>query len=246
MEDPNGGVVLICVYNFPGLFQATIKMLDAYIPPGTMMAIREPWYKISGGDAARSSAFIRVDSPSDIIILDPSHPILQGITWKGISMTSPVSTTAEMWRGVGNRYFKDGLFIPAALAWSRGLSVDPSAYILRLNRAQAYVKLGWFSAALSDALHIASESQYPQDSQRKALYRVATAEYGLGRYIDTLETLDRFDSLQAHGDPAVSSLRSRSRQRLEEMDGRYVWTEMFEAGQVPVPHLDVADLSVPP
>ena len=121
------------------------------------------------------------------------------------------------------------------------LGVDPGMHALHLNRAQVYIKLEWFSAALADALHVAGAPQCPPAIKDKALYRSAAAEYSLGRYT---ETLDRLNSLG--DDPSDFSLRSRSKQRLDEMtDGKYAWTEMFRAGQAPVPHLDVADLVSP-
>lgn len=188
-------------------------------------------------------AFIKVDSPSDIVILEPSNNILQNIRWK----TSPaiyryaLTTTAE-WKGKGNKYFQDTLFVPAALAWSRGLELDPSSHALRLNRAQAYIKLEWFPAALADAMHVLSTSEsLPLSMSTKASYRAASAEYGLGRYshaLDRLETLDE--------DTNIESLKSRCCQRSREaMMGEYLWAEMFRAGQNSVPRLDVAQYTHP-
>jgi hypothetical protein len=179
VEDPNGDVVLLTIYNLPGLFQANLKVLNAHFPIGTVIAIREPWMKMSSA-TIHPDAFIRVDSPSDIVILEPSNNILQNIRWK----TSPaiyryaLTTTAE-WKGKGNKYFQDTLFVPAALAWSRGLELDPSSHALRLNRAQSYIKLEWFPAALADAMHVLSTSEsLPLSMSTKASYRAASAEYG--------------------------------------------------------------------
>ena len=41
------------------------------------------------------------------------------------------------------------------------LGVDPGMHALHLNRAQVYIKLEWFSAALADALHVAGAPQCP-------------------------------------------------------------------------------------
>jgi len=70
------------------------------------MAIREPWLKMAAGAGAPYAGFMRVDSPSDVVMLDPSDPILHGIVWYTTIMTAPLAaTTAEQWKGVGNKFF---------------------------------------------------------------------------------------------------------------------------------------------
>lgn len=241
IEDPNGDVVLLTVYNFPGLFLATTKVLDAHFPIGTVMAIREPWMKVPNTSSI-SGAMIRVDSPSDIAILEPSNPILEGVKWR----TTPTVyrhpfTSAGQWKEQGARCFKDALFIPAALAWSRGLELDPSMHALYLNRSQAYIKLGWFSAALADAAHVLSEPQLDTLTITKAMYRAASAEYGLGRYSHALARLETLDE-----EISIKTLKSRCRARIAEAaTGEYAWIDMFHAGQHEVPHLDVAEFVNP-
>jgi hypothetical protein len=116
-------------------------MLNAYFPPGTVMAIWEPWLKMSGSGNTRN-VFIRVDAPSDVIMLDPSDTILQEITWKYTITTAPLLVMKpEEFKAISNRYFGKSLFVPAALAWSRGLRADSAMHALWLNRAQAYIKL---------------------------------------------------------------------------------------------------------
>ena len=201
------------------------------------MAIREPWMKMSAA-SSHPSAFIRVDSPSDIIILEPSHPTLHAVRWK----ISPVVychtfTTALQWKDLGTKFFKDCLFIPAALAWSRGLDNEPSMHALRLNRSQAYIRLEWFSAALVDAIHVLSAPELLPQIANKASYRAACAEYGLQHYSDALTRLELLEE-----DVEVKNLKSRCHQRLlETTKGHYDWLRMFRDGQASVPHLDVAE-----
>jgi hypothetical protein len=237
VEDPNGGVILVSLYNFPGLFLADMKVLEAYFPIGTVMVIREPWMKMSSA-TSHPSAFIRVDSPSDIVILEPSHPALHTVRWK----TSPVVyrhtfATALQWKDLGTKLFKNSLFIPAALAWSRGIDNDPSMHALRLNRSQAYIQLGWFSAALVDATCVLSALESLPQMEKKASYRAACAEYGLQRYSDALARLELLEE-----DIEVKSLKSRCHQRLlEATKGQYDWLRMFQDGQASIPRLDVAE-----
>jgi len=241
VEDPNGDVVLVSLYNFPGLFLADLKVLEAHFPIGTVMAIREPWMKMSS-TSSHPSPFIRVDSPSDIVILEPSHPTLHAVRWK----TSPfvyrhTFTTALQWKDLGTKLFKACLFIPAALAWSRGIDNDPSIHTLHLNRSQAYIRLGWFSAALVDATHVLSALESLPQIEKKASYRAACAEYGLQRYSDALARLELLEE-----DTEVKLLKFRCHQRLQEATkGQYDWLRMFQDGQASVPHLDIAEFIHP-
>jgi len=225
------------VYNFPGLFLAEAKTLEAYFAVGTVMAIREPRMRFSS-----SNGFIRIDSPSDIIFLEPSNPILADVKWN----TSPYVykdqfTTPEQWKGVGNKFFMDGLFVPAARAWSRGLETNPDLHPLRLNRSQAYIQLEWFSAALADALHALSSPGCEATISRKASYRAACAEYGMGCYSEALIRLEALDK-----DADAQSLITRCRKRIKESTtGEYAWLEMFRAVQRAEIHIDVAEFIHP-
>lgn len=201
------------------------------------MAIREPWMKISA-ESSHPSFFIRVDSPSDIVLLEPSDPTLRSVRWK----TAPVVyrhtlSSALQWKDLGTKIFKDRLFVPAALAWSRGINSDPSMHALLLNRSQAYLRLEWFSAALVDATHVLSTHELLPQMEKKASYRAACAEYGLQRYTDALARLELLEE-----DVEVKSLKSRCHQRfLEATKGQYDWLRMFQDGQGSVPRLDVAE-----
>lgn len=84
VEDMSGACVLLALYNFPGLFQASEQTIDAYLPMGQILVIREPWLKSSAA-GPQSHSFIRVDSPSDVMLLYGSEDVLQGTKWhKGL------------------------------------------------------------------------------------------------------------------------------------------------------------------
>ena len=241
VEDPQGQVISVSVYNFPGLYLAESRTLRAYFPVGTVMAIREPWMRFSSL-LSTSTGFIRVDSPSDIIFLEPSNPILADVKWS----TSPhvyhhQFTSPEQWKSLGNKFFTDGLFVPAARAWTRGLERDPSMHSLRLNRSQAYIRLEWFSAGLADAVHVLSSPGCEAAISRKASYRAACAEYGMGCYSEALARLETLDK-----DADIRSLTTRCRKRIKESTtGEYAWLEMFRAVQRAEIHMDVAEFVHP-
>lgn len=237
VEDPDGNAVLVSLYNFPGLFQATPGALDAQFPVGLILAIREPYFKVP---SIGNDAFIRVDSPSDIILVNSSDPLAQGVVWQSIrNVAIDFSDDAERCKALGNKYFKEGYLIPAALAWTRGMKANPSLYTLWLNRSQAYMRLEWFSAAVKDAMHVLTLPDLPVAMTSKALYRAACAQYGLGHYTEALKLFQ-----DVHEDTETWKARCQCR-LLEAATGDYNWVQMFDDGQKAVPKVDVAEFVGP-
>ncbi|KDQ15102.1 hypothetical protein BOTBODRAFT_32078 [Botryobasidium botryosum FD-172 SS1] len=238
IEDPTGDVRSLSIYNYPGTRLAPAKVLDTLFPTGTIIAIREPYLKIGLHDGA---PFVRVDSPSDIVFIKPSDLILDGIRWKfPISTSTPVPRTANGWKDLGNGHFKSGQYFASVVAYSNGLDVDPSVYLLQLNRAAAYLRLEYFSAALSDAKAVLSVERLSDDEEAKALFRIAQAEYGLGQYKAAIARLEECLAVNAQlSEPAV--WLSRCQQRLKEIEGKYDWAQMFKDARAPGKRVDVAE-----
>jgi tetratricopeptide (TPR) repeat protein len=185
-------------------------------------------------------SMIRVDSPSDVIFLSGDEAVARSVVWPNPVPRPPhaEATTSEL-KALGTAYFKKGLLIPAARIWSLGIRRDPKYTELRLNRAQAYISLEWYNAALDDALH-ALESSSTSNLATKAAYRAARAEYGLSCYP---AALGRFQVIE---DDSAREWETRCRRRIQEtQDGEYRWTDMFQEGQALVPRLDVASYTGP-
>lgn len=128
---------------------------------------------------------IRADSPSDIVLLRDGHPILKGITWRTgpkVPRSVPPPAGLDGWRVVGNAHFKARRWLPAAVAYTAGLALDEDASVLRLNRAEAYLRLGYHAAALKDAEDVTQCLEETESSHQKALLRAAKGLHGLGRY----------------------------------------------------------------
>ena len=240
VEDPSGEAVMVALYNYPTLTECDFCNLKEFFPVGCLFAIREPRMKLGSHGTGK---MIRVDSSSDVILLKPDHPLLRGVTWK----THPqvpllIRTSAEEHKQRGTDYFRRGLYLLAACAWSGGLEIDSSMTALRLNRCQAYLSLGWFLAALEDATHVLSSTELDPSLRSKASYRAARAEYGLGHYA---EARTRFESIRVDLASQTSWI-SKCDQRIQEArTGKYDWMQMLKAGQVGVPSLDVADYTGP-
>ncbi|PCH40833.1 hypothetical protein WOLCODRAFT_137031 [Wolfiporia cocos MD-104 SS10] len=240
IEDIEGAVCDLSIYNFPTMFDATTKDIDNIFPKGLILAIREPTFKPA---AQGPDPLIRIDSPSDIIFVEPNSDLLRGITWKSpLPIPKPLATnsTIESYRAEGNRYFKDSQWLPAAFAYSRGLEIYPDAAVLLLNRAEAYLRLQFFSAALADARRAVAASNIELSLRDKALFREARAEYGLGYFEAAKEKFLRWHETHPQ-DKDVEGWINRSQRRLEEMQfARYDWIGMFKESQREL-RLDVAD-----
>jgi hypothetical protein len=112
-------------------------------------------------------------------------------------------------------------------------------HVLWLNRSQAYIRLGWFSAALKDATHVLAVPDLPVAITSKASYRAACALYGLGRYAGALKLFQA-----VHGD--METWKARCQRRLKEAaTGDYNWVEMFDEAQKAAPDVDAAEFVGP-
>lgn len=238
VEDIEGNVAYLLLSNYPGLLTATIDRLDSQLPLGSILLIREPFMQTWQNDLGISSR-IRVDSPSDVHLLEATDPLLQGSSWhtKPVAVYSSQFRTAADLKQLGTTLFRAAYMIPAAIAWTRGLDIDPLLHDHRLNRCQAYIRLGWFRAALADA-QVVLDSDAPPKIHTKALYRAASAEYNLGQFESALEKLRAIDNEES------VLLATCCEQRIQEVsrgDPAYNWLSMLIAGRATVPKLDVAD-----
>ena len=102
-----------------------MDVTDVMFPIGTILAIREPFYKFS---ANAEMPIIRVDAPSDIVVVDPRSPLLRGVSWSTSTVTAAprLPTTAENWKERGNGFFKCKQWMCAAISFSEGLKFEMS------------------------------------------------------------------------------------------------------------------------
>ncbi|KAF8285315.1 hypothetical protein DL93DRAFT_2069446 [Clavulina sp. PMI_390] len=234
VEDPDGTVVFLALYNFIGLFQALQGTLNAFLPMGQLLAIREPWMKQPA--AGDGNSMIRVDCPSDIVFLSGNEPMLARMSWKDILPTVPYRfDSALKLKAQGTTLYKSKLFIPAARLWSLAIAKDPSIPELFLNRSQVYNTLGWHEAALRDAEKFIAH--FPSSPLSfKAVYRAATAEYGLGRYISAIS---RFKTLPE--DIGKLWVAKCDRRIAEAASADYDWVDLVQSSKKAVIKTDVAD-----
>jgi hypothetical protein len=103
VEDELGNADKIGIYN-----QSDSSMLFR-VPQGSILAVKEPYYKYSGDD----DYMICVDHPSDIILLEPDDPLVPSAFQ---SDEPSVLKTALEWRQAGDKAFIEKN-LPLAASW---------------------------------------------------------------------------------------------------------------------------------
>lgn len=105
VEDENGHVARLTVCNVEDLW------IDPVIEKGAIMAIKQPcWSSVSHG-----GHHIRVDHPSDLLLLKPDNDIIPP-AWKSKELFDSIRS-AEQWKTEGNMSFLKKRF-RKALSWS--------------------------------------------------------------------------------------------------------------------------------
>jgi tetratricopeptide (TPR) repeat protein len=220
-----------------------MEYIDALFPIGTVLAIREPLLKKA---TQGPLPIIRVDSPSDVILVTPLSSILSGVRWKSgshipRSLTPPA--TADGWKALGNVAFKAKYWLPAAIAYTKGLVLDSSAVILQSNRAEAYLRLGYLRAALKDAEDVINRLALSDPGRAKGLLRAAKANYALGNH-DEAEVLLILLRDEGSAETALPWLEKVHTRQREKRTQNYDWVEIFSSA-LKTPRIDVCDYTGP-
>ncbi|KAJ0158241.1 hypothetical protein CTA2_12008 [Colletotrichum tanaceti] len=208
VEDEHGNTDKLVLYN-----QGRSTILQA-VPEGSVILLKEPYYKFNGGD----DFMLCVDHPSDAILL--RHGPDDSLIPDGFRQTSQQSEVAAEWKVAG-----DGAFIsknlPLAVAnYSRALelsSEDDQAFRadVLLKRASINLTIKRFDDALSDSL---AARGGPTDW--KAYFIAGKATYELTEF----QTSKRHFEAALERKPEAANVRreyERCLARLEEEGGHY-------------------------
>ncbi|PIL37354.1 transcription factor [Ganoderma sinense ZZ0214-1] len=244
VEDIDGRVHDLSIYNFPSTFDCDLKHVDTLFPLGAVLAIREPTFK---APLQGIRPIIRVDSPTDIVFVVPDSPILHNVAWQ-TGATVPRSpaepATLDAWRQRGNAYFNSAQWFLAAWAYSRGLVVDPDATVVRSNRAEVYLRLNYFSGAAADAQQVLATDGIPDGLSDKTTFRLAKAEYGRGEYDAAVGHFTRWQECHLKDAVAAPWIQRCQARQAEKQTGQYNWVSMFREAEKEI-RLDVADFVGP-
>ncbi|THH33018.1 hypothetical protein EUX98_g1219 [Antrodiella citrinella] len=240
VEDPEGHTSRMGIYHYPFTLDCSMDEADFLFPIDAILAIREPYYKLaSNGD----TPMIRVDAPSDIIFLDRASPLVNNVTWTtgripGVPFTP---NTAKGWKERGVEQFKQQQWLCAAISFTEGLALDSNHPLLLLNRAEAYLRLGWFNSAARDGEAAMAMNLADSLLERKAFVRTTKAYYALGRYGD----VQKMTRLHLR-DSEMKALGLKASQRLKEAaTAAYDWLAMYKQSQGPASRLDVTSYQGP-
>jgi len=161
MEDANGDVLLIALYNFlpdgiSGIEADPIANIK--IPKGATVRIAEPFLKVFQ-DGSRG---VRIDNPSEISVI----------------MQNDINTNEnrhqENAKANGNAFFQKKLHNAAIDSYIDGLRKADFIPTLLSNRSQAFIKMKIWEDALADAA--ASLTIRPNNKKTWARYRKALEE----------------------------------------------------------------------
>ncbi|KAF8524717.1 hypothetical protein BU17DRAFT_42595 [Hysterangium stoloniferum] len=245
VEDPNGDVASLSLYNFPTMMNSGPHELDSVFPVGTILAIREPFLKQSL--VYNSVQFMRVDSPTDVIFMDVNDHNLQDVTWRSGQQVPnmPIRpSTVCGWKEKGDNHFRLKYWLAAAMSYTKGLILDNSAILLKANRAEAYLKLGYFSAAKRDADDVLASPE-TEAMEVKALSRAGRAAYYVKKFDEALVYFQKMLAIKEDNPVAKGWIR-RTQTRLEEQTlGRYDWPRIFRDSQKLASLSDIASFVGP-
>ncbi|TCD60099.1 hypothetical protein EIP91_010718 [Steccherinum ochraceum] len=238
VEDSEGDCCHVTVHHYPHTLDFSSVETDMVFPIGSILAIREPFCKTS---TTGSFCTIRVDAPSDVVFLKPNVPFLEGISWRSEIITPAPPSNAGEWKNLGVSSFKQQRWLCAAVAFSKGLELEPMNSLLLLNRSETYLRLLWYNSALRDAEIVLGMKLKDPILQRKALVRATRAHYYSGRYTDVTRL--------AHEHPLISDLTAyatKAAQRMREQTlGSYDWQVIHEVEENPGSRVDIAPYKGP-
>ncbi|KLO07467.1 hypothetical protein SCHPADRAFT_894622 [Schizopora paradoxa] len=240
VEDPQGNPIYLKIFNHAMLLEAKEGEINAIMPTGTVLVLREPSYYTNPNPEV-PLPYIMVESPSDVIFADFDNPILRGVSWKSKLIVYPRATTGEAWKAEALKDFKASRWLSSAICFTNSIKYGFDVQVSRLNRAEVYLRLGWNNSALHDAQVSFKSGTLTDDLKRKAVVRMVKALYAMGRYREVLETASSLE-----GDKLVCEWITRANQRIEEQNtGNYDWLQLFKDGKNVNFSPDIADFTGP-
>jgi tetratricopeptide (TPR) repeat protein len=173
LEDSNGDVILIALYNFlpEGLYgPESVPVASAKIPKGATVRIAEPLMKVFR-DGSRG---LRIDNPNEISVIS------SGKANKG----SEKQLLLEA-KNAGNQLVRAHKYLSASETYIGGLRSAEVIPTILSNRSQAYAMIGDWERSFADA----AASLTIRPGNKKTWSRYETAREKL------LEDADHFDSI---------------------------------------------------
>uniref|UniRef100_A0A914Z682 SET domain-containing protein n=1 Tax=Panagrolaimus superbus TaxID=310955 RepID=A0A914Z682_9BILA len=229
IKDLNGDVEEATLFNLG----YNVDEID-FLPFGTILIIKEPCLQYASQNKAAS---LRVDSPSDIIFVDPTDFDLLDKIGAKQWYESNLSKDAELWQEKANKFFKKEKYEMALKLYDRAIRCNPELSVLYLNKALTCLRIGAFYKAYETA-KLALEKG---GDREKALYRMGQAAYGMREWQKAanhfVEVLKEFPKNVTVG----GDLKRATARLAEQKYGKYDFKAMLLQSKKQKPQLDVAD-----
>ncbi|KAM0466045.1 hypothetical protein ACHAPV_000998 [Trichoderma viride] len=228
VEDELGDVDRLAIYNLLPTTEA-----NAVLPQGAIVAVKEPYYKLT----ADGGPFVRVDHPTDFVLLKPGNSI---IPRRFDTRIKQIGQSATRLKEEGNSRFQRGDFQVAAEIYSDaldacGLGGDDNDLRRDLcrNRAAANLRLGRYELAIKDAMASMASAEDITEAAKslniKALYRAGKAAYEMQDFAQAKRHFGQVLELDTGNKEARVDL-SRTEKRLSEQEnGDYDFSMMVKS-----------------
>jgi tetratricopeptide (TPR) repeat protein len=201
--------------------------------------------------------YIRVESPSDLIILsdlDKDEKYAQYLNkWTDISDPDRSLSFDEL-NKKGNRYFAGQVYHSAIRYYTKALNRAKEDTTVKTsdvkktlnNRAAAFLKLGKFNRAYQDTIK-SSQIENSNDTSdsvnnEKAFFRMGKAAYNMRQFNLALEAFEKCLALNFKNKEANEEIIRTKKRLAESSTGKYDMKSIIEQALVQKqPRLDLAD-----
>uniref|UniRef100_A0A914QQ29 Tetratricopeptide repeat protein n=1 Tax=Panagrolaimus davidi TaxID=227884 RepID=A0A914QQ29_9BILA len=232
IEDLNGDVEEIALYNF----RYNFDNLD-WIGVGIILIIKEPWLRYSSDDDTPS---LWVDSPSDVIFVDPTDDNLLsqiGANQWHVSDSKDVDVIRKM----ANNCFIKKDYDGALMLYDRAIRYKPDLAVLYLNKSLTCLKIGAFYMAYN-----ASEIALEKGGDReKAMYRMGQSAYRIHEWQKAAEHFANVCKDFPKNAAAPEQLKRAIARLNEKQTGKFDFKSMYLESKKENPEIDVADYQGP-
>lgn len=234
VTDGSGTADLLSLYNINiGLDD------DVFLPRGTYIAIRAPYYKLG----AAGNYALRADHPSDVVKLHASHSLVTQFL-KNDEREAILDHDSSTLKEEGNVLFRCGDYDAAIAKYSVAIGTSTLLKgsevwtMLYCNRALARLRKAQFDGAIRDCKEVMQRNpEHP-----KASFLKGCALYGLRRYEEACECFHSFLAKHAASEDGKRHMLSTLNRLEESASGNFDFKKMQrEANSQLYPRLDYGD-----
>lgn len=235
-DDPNGLAIPITISHFTPDLHLRGERLDRLLPIGTVLAIREPFVSLNhlahgGPSAGKAQVGVRVDTPTDVVLVGEFHPMLRDVAWEGKLESSPVCVAGfEGAVAVTQLWTQEG---KAQLAADEEAAQELIKSLLENRRPGAAYR----------ALRAAQRSNSLASPELEARVLYALGQYSRAASVceGALKSLDATRAPLPHAQLSAQLSRAQSRCDEESKGSFDIRAMYFQSQRVLAPRLDVAD-----